>query len=1243
LFVLIGGLLVLLLTGALVAPYFVDWTHYRTDFEAAASKVLGRQVRVAGKASARLLPFPSLTFENVRVGDDIENPVMTIAGFSMDAELAPFLKGEVLIFDMRITEPRVLVTIGEDGAVDWALRPEAPRSVETVTLESVNIVGGVVEVDDRSAGRRMRFDEVNAKISAKALAGPWQFDGSLKADGEQMAVNGSTGTVDENKKLSLRLSLSPVNRSIVAEADGRVSLAKGALLYAGDFTIRPALITDPGAVTLRDGAGALKGAPEKAPAFRLKGKFEARHDVLALPSCRLETGGKDKPYFAEGSGKITFGASPRFDFLADGAQVTFDAEDAKGGAAQSFSDRIGAVEAFLKNVPVPAMPGEITLALPAIVAGDTTIRDVALTASPAGGAWDIKSFSAALPGRTKLEASGQLGLGANFGFTGKMLLASNQPTGLAVWLTGSADSAVRQLAAFGLAAKIDLTRGRQSFEGAELTLGNTTLRGQFVRQSDGAIPSLAASFSGGAISLDDLSALTLAIAGDKGAGALAGHELDVSLKAGPVTALGMEAEAVDAAVRLHGGKLDIDRFLVTGLGGASISATGDLSGFPNEPNGTVDMSVLSPDAAELFGLLGKRFPQMPVFAALADRAAAFPELLTDAKIDLVTSFAGGNAGPRQQTLSLSASAGAGIYSGSATVTGSLTDLSSLSGKGALQGHHEDPLALMAMAGVTVLPIGAPGPVTFDVSAEGSWAQGFELKAAAKSEGLDTEMSGKFLPGPDGLTGTGEASLKSADAEPYLMAAGVSFPDMGQGLATELQSSFVKSASALRFSNLKGKAADIDVSGDISFDIWQSAPRATGKLALSYIDLGWLGEMALGQGTLVSDLDGWPKVSFAADGMAPLQGSIDIEAEKAGLRGLGEAADVKALLVFDKSELGLRGFSGHYLGGALTGSGDIKNDKGTGLLTGDFRLAGARIEEIAPQEYARGSADVSGSVSATGKSAAALMASITGAGAAKGQNIEIKGINPGGLAGILAATENAGKAPEAAAVQKAMADSMKGGALRLGETSLSWTAASGAARFSPVLAQVPGGVFSAALEADFGRQTASIDGKMAFAADADTGAGAAPEVPFSITLKDGQYASKFDAQPLEQFLAQRALEREQARVEALQEELLEGQRLRREARLYTFMQKQRAHAALDKFVAADERRVRTLLKAFEAVRAFEEAKRRAEEDAAAQKAGDAALARKPALPEIKLDPQLFKDPDSVGGLLQDPQLSPAPIQ
>ena len=51
---------------------------------------------------------------------------MTVETFSMDAELAPFLRGEVLIFDMRLVRPKVTIDVAEDGTVDWAMRPSSP-------------------------------------------------------------------------------------------------------------------------------------------------------------------------------------------------------------------------------------------------------------------------------------------------------------------------------------------------------------------------------------------------------------------------------------------------------------------------------------------------------------------------------------------------------------------------------------------------------------------------------------------------------------------------------------------------------------------------------------------------------------------------------------------------------------------------------------------------------------------------------------------------------------------------------------------------------------------------------------------------------------------------------------------------------------------------------------------------------------------------------------------------------------
>ena len=67
LFVIVGGLFVLVLLAALVVPPFVDWTTYKSDFEREASAVLGRPVTVHGTATARLLPFPSVTLSDISV------------------------------------------------------------------------------------------------------------------------------------------------------------------------------------------------------------------------------------------------------------------------------------------------------------------------------------------------------------------------------------------------------------------------------------------------------------------------------------------------------------------------------------------------------------------------------------------------------------------------------------------------------------------------------------------------------------------------------------------------------------------------------------------------------------------------------------------------------------------------------------------------------------------------------------------------------------------------------------------------------------------------------------------------------------------------------------------------------------------------------------------------------------------------------------------------------------------------
>jgi uncharacterized protein involved in outer membrane biogenesis len=64
----LGIALVLGLSAALAAPFFIDWSSQRHFLEARAGEIIGRTVEFAGPLEVRLVPFPRLTARDVRIG-----------------------------------------------------------------------------------------------------------------------------------------------------------------------------------------------------------------------------------------------------------------------------------------------------------------------------------------------------------------------------------------------------------------------------------------------------------------------------------------------------------------------------------------------------------------------------------------------------------------------------------------------------------------------------------------------------------------------------------------------------------------------------------------------------------------------------------------------------------------------------------------------------------------------------------------------------------------------------------------------------------------------------------------------------------------------------------------------------------------------------------------------------------------------------------------------------------------------
>lgn len=1193
---------------ALVGPYFVNWTGYRTGFEREASRILGRTVTVEGDVSARLLPFPSVTFGDVRVaGEDPAQPAMTIEEFSMDAELAPFMRGELLIFDMRLVRPEAVFNVDADGSVDWASRPSNMLDPSQVRLEKVRVTEGKVTLVHANSGRTHRLTEINAEVSAATLAGPWRMEGSLRLDGTRTAVSISTGTVTPEGGMRVRLRAAPERYPFELEADGTARFENAAALYSGTFRLdaRNAAAAVPAAA---EGQETKAGVAD----YRFSGRFSLDHRRLDIPEFRIETGPRDDPYTADGTALFHLGADPRFLVQATGAQVRIDdaAAAAPAFSGATFAERLAVLRAFMEDLPKPTIPGTIDLDLPAIVAGDTTIRDVRLSAEPAPAGWAIDRLSATLPGRTTLEASGRLGIDGDFGFKGRLLLAVAQPSGFAAWVARDVDDAIRRLPGAGFSAEVTLGETRQSFSDVELVLGDTRFEGSLERVVREALrPAMTARLRGKALDVDGLSAFASLFISDAGVTHFGGHDIDFDLDAGPVRVAGVTADTIDVAMRLREDELEIDRLAITGLSGANISATASIAGIGEAPSGKLDASVLAADLGPLLELMAERLPANPVVLGLVQRARAFPQMARDAAIDVVGSVARKNDGA-DIALTAKGRSGGNTFALEAGADGYVGDLGTARLTLDLTAEAQDGAQLLSLYGLPALDLGVTSGGATTLSLSGVPAEGARLALSLTAPSATASFDGTVRRADDGAAyaAEGSAVVSAGDLEPWLMTTGMLLPGMGIGLPVELKAGIRATADSLRLSGLEGTVAGTALSGDLAATWPDGTPHLDGRLKLSGFDMVHAAALVLGEESVQAEGDGWPSAPFAEALRLPFTARFDmtVDALDAGVSPLADDVSFGASL--DRDGLRISNLTGRMLGGTAKGLAELANNGGTGLLSAQLSLSDAEAAAVLGTEAVDGRSDISATVTASGKSVEGLVASLAGSGTARFRGLVLPGVNPAALPAMLARADEIGRDVDEEKVAAFAPEIAAAGRFAARDAEVPFTIATGSLRTPAFFLGTAGATIAMELQADLTTNEIEASGEIDYEAGPDALVGSEPSLGLSVEGRFGETAARFDPAPLAQYLTQRALEREQARVEAMQAGLLERQRLRREVRYY---------AALADDAARQRREAAE--RAAEAEREAERIRAETEERARRAAAEAAAAAQDAAVPEPAVPP------------------------
>ena len=1143
--VFLGGLLAVVLFSALLIPYFVDWTDFRRDFEDQASRILGKKVVVHGRVEARLLPFPSVTLHDVRAGTDADgSPLIQVARFSMDAELAPFLSGEARIFDMRIEEPKAKIRLLKDGTLDWMRGSRAEIPARTVVLESVQIEGGQIEFIDEQSGRNRVVTGLNADMSANSLAGPWKAEGRAAVDGHPGSFSLSSSEPDyANGRMGLRIRVVPDEHPVEVDLDGAIAATAGKPAYSGSF-----------AFSFReDQKQKQQGGQSLFSSPRTRGSFELTNESVRIPSYRMELGGNENPYVVTGEATLDTGAKPEFLLTADGQQIDvnrFAPPVVQTGKTSrqptaSVRQRIEAFAAMVARIPVPPVPGKASISLPALVSDDTTIRDIRLDVRPDGSGWQVVNAVATLPGRTQLEAKGSLTLLDGPAFNGNLLVASNQPSGLANWLSGSVDPAIRQLNAAGFSADVSLTTLNQRFDNLELAIGDASLKGKLERRSDGKASNLSIDLAGNEIDLDALKALGSLALGDQVGSSVLDHRIDAKFKADRFNMAGVTANHVETAFTMAGGVLSLEKMTAGDIAGAEVKAKGQLQGSLLKYAGKGTVNLHATDMQPFFAMLQQKLPGHPFLSRLAASSPWYAN--SDLAMDVSVNSENGGA-----NVAVSGTVNGSRLSAVAKMPDflSITDDTAMSLEGVLK--NQSTAILFGQAGLDPLPFDADGEGLLSVKLNGTLGSPVQTDIRFSTERTHFSMIGSFAVAAANFgEGSADLALESADIEPYLIMNAVGLPQLGGGMALKANGKMAVDAQKIAFSALGGQAGGNPFSGSLAFQ--RAAPHSvTGDLALRTVDLAWLGDAIYGPvidpetGTLNAK-------PLAMPAFPQLKAALSLKAESFEAGPFGTVTGLSTKVTHDDGNLALDDIAGTFMGGKLTGRLAMSTGEGAGIFRTKIAVNDANPESIlwanANGPVATGRVAIDLTAESTGKSVGEILKSAGGSGEVRASGLVLKGLNPGAFPPILQAAEGLQQPIDAPKVRPLVDQSLWQGEIPLGNVALPFTLNGGALHFQNLRAGIDPVTLTGDATVDIAASTVNGDLDLIFNPGAEVVAGAEPSLRLNYNGPLAAPALTTDVSALGNYLALRAFEKERRRVEAMQASVLEKQRLRRETALY----------------------------------------------------------------------------------------------
>ncbi len=319
LLIILSALIAILLAAAVIIPFLIPTSVYKSQIESAATNALGREVTLKGDPKLSILPVISARIDGADIAnpEGFSDPLMIEAGsLQATVKLLPLLSRRVEVGKITLDDATVRLEQLADGSVNWEFGtpgsdPESGGGFET-GIDRAALSNASVFYRSWVTGEQYALTEFDGSAQLKALDQPLSSSGKGRLNGQPFDYRIRLDTLQDltaGRPVILDAKLGTIFGDI--DYDGALTLADTPVLD-GSFDIASdtlgQLLTVIGDEDLPIVASALNSV-------RAKGTISGPALTAAIDFTTLKLGatGLDLDY----KGALTLGAAPSLDGTVD--------------------------------------------------------------------------------------------------------------------------------------------------------------------------------------------------------------------------------------------------------------------------------------------------------------------------------------------------------------------------------------------------------------------------------------------------------------------------------------------------------------------------------------------------------------------------------------------------------------------------------------------------------------------------------------------------------------------------------------------------------------------------------------------------------------------------------------------------------------------------------------------------------------------------------------------------------------